>query len=63
MKIDGERERRGHTIANPSIEAVGDGEMKVRIEPCALDENWFGWSCGDFKLQARVPGCCCICFH
>ena len=37
------------TVAEPSVEAVGDGEVKVGIEPSALHEDGCG-TVGDLQL-------------
>ena len=48
------------TMANPSVEAIGYGEVEARGEPGASDEDWFGIF--RFKLQATVP-CSLLLLH
>lgn len=43
------------TVANPSLVAIGEGEVEVRVEPGAFDEDWV--SIFGFQLQATVPRC------
>ena len=52
---------RNGTMARPSVEAVGDGEIEAEMIPSAFDEDGasfvrlgVGWN---FKLQACVPDC------
>ena len=48
------------TMANPSVEAIGYGEVEARGEPGASDEDWF--RIFRFKLQATVP-CSLLLLH
>lgn len=65
----GEKSEQGRvlhsTVAEPSIETIGDGEVEVGVEPSALYEYGFGLFVFGFfstvgwnlELQACVPLC------
>ncbi|CAI0435059.1 unnamed protein product, partial [Linum tenue] len=43
------------SVADPRLEAVGDGEVEATLEPHSLDEDWFARRGVNLELHACVP--------